>query len=404
MKIAAINLGNFGSTGRIMKSVGQVAKEAGNEYVCVYPMTRLVKDVQPDDIIVCSLLSRKLAETAAYLTGLRGVWLYFSTLRTVRRIGKMPPDIIQLHNLHDTYIHLPVLFRYIKKHDVKVVWTLHDCWSFTGQCPHFTLAACDKWKTGCHDCPQIGVYPPAAVDRTRSMWKLKKKWFTGVRDMTIVTPSQWLADLVGQSYLRDYPVRVVNNGVDLSVFRPTQSDFRQRYGLEGKKILLGVAFSWGRQKGLDVFIELAKRLDSGRFQIVLVGTNETVDKQLPPGMISIHRTQDQRELAQIYTAADLFVNPTREEVLGLVNVEALACGTPVLTFRTGGSPECIDEKCGSVVERDDIDALEKEIIRISEQAPYSAQDCLKRAQAFDQRQKYEAYLDIYRSAGDSSVQ
>ena len=230
------------------------------------------------------------------------------------------------------------------------------------------------------------------------MYRLKKKWFTGVKDMTIVTPSQWLAELAKQSFLKDYPVKVINNGIDLSVFKPTESDFRKKYGIpENKYLLLGVAFDWGVRKGLDVFIELFKRLPQEQFQIILVGTNKNIDKRLPKGIISIHRTQNQTELAEIYTAADVFINPTREEVLGLVNIESLACGTPVITFDTGGSPECIDETCGAVVPCGDVNALEKEILRVCKQKIYTREDCIKRAKAFDQNEKYEEYVSLYKS-------
>jgi glycosyltransferase involved in cell wall biosynthesis len=234
------------------------------------------------------------------------------------------------------------------------------------------------------------------------MHKRKKKLFSGL-NMTIITPSQWLADLVKQSFLKNYPVRVIHNGIDLSVFKPTPSDFRKRYGIAlEKKILLGVAFGWGARKGLDVFIDLAKRLDDKYYQIVLVGTDDNVDKQLPDSIISIHRTQNQAELAEIYTAADLFVNPTREENYPTVNMESLACGTPVLTFRTGGSPECIDEYCGAVVDCDDVDAMEREIIRICSDAPYSKEDCLKRAASFDHHKRFEEYIQLYESSVNES--
>ena len=258
------------------------------------------------------------------------------------------------------------------------------------------MAKCDRWKAGCGNCPYPkDSYPQANVDRTAKMWRLKKKWFTGVENMTIVTPSQWLAELVKESFLQEYPVKVIHNGIDLSVFRPTDGDFRQKYGIGDKYMLLGVADSWGERKGLDVFIELSKRLDPARYQIVLVGTNDGVDKLLPDGVISIHHTEDQHELAEIYTAADLFVNPTREENYPTVNMESLACGTPVVTFRTGGSPECLDETCGSVVDRDDIDALEKEICRIEAERPYSREACLRRAGSFDKELLFRGYMDLY---------
>ena len=227
------------------------------------------------------------------------------------------------------------------------------------------------------------------------MYRLKKKWFTGVENMTIVTPSEWLAGLVKESYLRDYPVKVINNGIDLSVFKPTESDFRKKYALENEYIVLGVAFGWGKRKGLDVFIELAKRLDKEKYKIVLVGTDDNVDRLLPENIISIHRTQNQTELAEIYTAADVFANPTREEAFGLVNIEALACGTPGVTFETGGSPECFNETCGAVVAKNNIGTMYNEIIRICETQPYSEDACINRANNFDKNEKFKEYVALY---------
>jgi glycosyltransferase involved in cell wall biosynthesis len=259
------------------------------------------------------------------------------------------------------------------------------------------MAKCEKWKAGCYECSQYKEYPEAFVDRTKQMWKLKRKWFTGVHDMVIVTPSIWLANLVKESYLKEYPVKVINNGIDLSVFKPTKSDFRKNYQLPADKyILLGVSFGWGKRKGLDVFVELASRLDN-RFQIVLVGTDDVVDKQLPENIISIHRTQNQKELAEIYTAADLFVNPTREENYPTVNMEALACGTPVVTFNTGGSPEIITKDCGMVVNRNTVDELLDDIMYISQNHPITEESCLNRAKNFDMNERFRDYADLYRT-------
>ena len=214
-------------------------------------------------------------------------------------------------------------------------------------------------------------------------------------DLTIITPSQWLANLVKYSFLKDYPVKVINNGIDLSVFKPTENSFREKNGLTGKKIVLGVAFGWGVRKGLDAFIELEKRLPDD-YQIVLVGTDDNVDKRLPAKIISIHHTQNQKELAEIYTAADVFANPTREENYPTVNMESIACGTPVVTFRTGGSPEILDETCGSAVDCDDVDALEIEIRRICEEKPYSVEACLAWSKNFDKNSRFEEYMKLYK--------
>lgn len=394
--IISINLGNFGSTGTIMSGIGETAQKYGYVTYQAYPGHKNNRLAKPDDIIICSDFVNRLNQKLAYYTGLNGCFAWLSTIRVLRKIDAIKPDIIHLHNLHNSYINLPLLFNYIKKHNIKTVWTLHDCWAFTGQCPHFTMAKCDKWKTGCHNCLQYGQYPESRVDRTKTMWQLKKKWFTGIKDMTIVTPSQWLADLVNESYLKDYPVRVINNGIDLDVFKPSDNSFRVQHNIPTNKfILLGVSFGWGKRKGLDVFVELASRLDSDKYQIVLVGTDEKVDKLLPSNIISIHRTQNQKELAEIYTAADLFVNPTREENYPTVNMEALACGTPVVTFKTGGSPEIIDNSCGLTVDCDDVATIEKKIRQVCEKKIFDTNSCLNRAADFDRNNRLKEYVDLY---------
>lgn len=396
MRVVEINSTNFGSTGSIMLHIAEAARARGHEVLICCPKSRSNAKKQPaQQLLIGNRVSRNLHILLGRVTGLQGCFSVLSTLRFLRTIKRFRPDVIHLHNLHSEYINLPMLFGYIKRHSIKTIWTLHDCWAFTGHCPHFTMAACGKWKSGCCHCPSYREYPASAVDNSAYMYRLKKRWFTGAEDMTIVTPSRWLAELVKQSYLKDYPVEVIHNGIDLAVFKPTESRFREEHGIaEDQYVLLGVAFGWGESKGLDVFIELSRRLDA-RFQIVLVGTDEAVDSQLPENIISIHRTQNQRALAEIYTAADLFVNPTREDTYPTVNMEALACGTPVLTFRTGGSPECIDDSCGSVVDCDDVDAMEREIVRICEERPYAKGNCLRRAQGFDRQSQYDKYIGCY---------
>lgn len=403
MKIAEINMLSNGSTGKIMLQVADTARAAGHK-VKTYSPVRFVrgKRVAPPDIPDhLSWGTREEAMLHYYvgtLLGRNGMYSKKGTRQLIYDLKKFSPDIIHLHNLHMYCINLPMLFDYIKENRIKVVWTLHDCWPFTGHCPHFVLARCDKWKTECKHCPQPRVYPKMYLDTSKMMYRLKKRWFLGVENMTIVTPSKWLANLVKESFLKDYPVKVINNGIDLSVFTPRESNFRKTYKLENKKVILGVAFDWGYRKGLDIFIELAKRLALDRYQIVLVGTNEMVDEQLPENILSIHSTNNQIELAEIYSAADLFVNPTREENFPTVNMEALACGIPVVTFKTGGSPEVIDSTCGRVVEVDDIDALEREVIHICESTFYPKVACLERAKSFDMYERFGEYIELYEGA------
>ena len=396
MKIVEINSVNYGSTGGIMLSIANVARTEHHEVYTFSSCGNDMKQGVSHHGFIGNRFTRRLSKRFAFIFGLSGCFSFFATKKLLRQISRIHPDIIHLHNLHSEYINIPLLFNYIKKNKIKIVWTLHDCWAFTGHCPCFTLANCYKWQIGCYKCLQYKDYPISLFDNSRKMYALKKKWFLGVKDLTIVTPSQWLANLVKQSFLKDYPIRVIYNGVDLNVFRPLENDFRKKYNIPKEKfILLGVAFGWGKRKGLDVFIDLAKRLDKTIYQIVLVGTDDNIDKLLPRNIISIHRTQNQTELAEIYTAADLFVNPTREEVFGLVNVEANACGTPIVTFNTGGCPECFSKDAGSVVEYNNVDAMENEIIRICQSSKFTREDCIKSAKSFNINDKIQEYIDQY---------
>jgi glycosyltransferase involved in cell wall biosynthesis len=401
MKIAAINIVPNGSTGKIMLQIANTVNRHGH-VTKTYTPIRYVKGKKEKTQNIAnhfywgSRFESFFHYYAGSLFGKNGMYSKKGTRQLIKDLKLFNPDIIHLHNIHAYCINLSMLFSYIKKSNTKVIWTLHDCWSFTGHCPHFTIAKCEKWKTGCHHCPQPEVYPKMYLDASKKMYRLKKKWFTGIEDMTLVTPSKWLGGLVKQSFMNDYPLRVINNGIDLSVFKPTESDFRKKYNIpEEKKILLGVSFGWGYRKGLDVFTTLSERLNREKYQIVLVGTNDRVDQKLPDNIISIHQTNNQKELAEIYTAADLFINPTREDTYPTVNMEALACGTPILTFNTGGSPEIIDDTCGSVVETDDINTMEKEIIRICNDTPYSKEACLKRATEFDMYDRFKEYVKLY---------
>lgn len=378
-----------GSTGRIAAGIHDFCAKCNIECNTAYRYKTSEKI--SDTKTISSFLDCHIHNRLAKWTMLQGCFSFIKTTRFLRWVRKYNPDIVHLHNIHGSYIHHGLLFRYLKKSSVKVVWTLHDCWALTGGCPNYGMIGCDKWMEECSKCPQC----PGYLDLSRFMHKLKKKWFISIKQMTLIANSQWTAQQVRNSFLKSAELKVIYNGIDLSIFKPTPNGFRKRYDVGNQYVILGVAFDWGQRKGLDVFTELANRLNKDNYQIVLVGTDDAVDKQLPKGIISIHRTHDQRELAEIYTAADVFVNPTREETLGMVNIEANACGTPVVTFNTGGSPECIDSTSGSVVEKDDIDALEKEIIRICETKPYSSEACVKRAKAFDKNDRFKEYIDLY---------
>lgn len=392
MRILLINtVYGVGSTGKIVKQIAGRAQQCGHDTMTAHRYETADVQYPANTVAVSSWWDCHVHNRLCRLTMLRGCFSARKTRRFLKKAAQFSPDLIHLHNINGNFIHLGMLFRYIKRTKAKVVWTFHDCWPLTGSCKHFDGIQCGKWETGCGNCPQKGQ---ALVDLSAVMYRHKQKMLAGIEDLTIVTPSQWLADLAGRSYLGNYPIRVIHNGIDLSVFRPTRSTFREDNGLAGKKLILGVAFDWGRKKGLDVFTELAARLPQ-EYRIVLVGTNDAVDAQLPANVISIHRTNDQKELAAIYTAADVFVNPTREDTYPTVNMEALACGTPVVTFRTGGSPEIIDDTCGCVVERDDIDSMLRKIQCICENGMYTEEACLERAKLFDMNDRFDEYIQLY---------
>lgn len=386
--IVEINGGNKGSTGKIMIGIADVARKSGFEVHMFSPAGRSqLKDV-PYNTFIGSSLEHQLCLKLNYYLSTEGKFNYIATLKLLHDLKRINPQIIHLHNIHNSYLNLEMLFRYINKNNIKVVWTLHDCWAFTGHCPYFDIVHCQKWKTQCHDCPLYQKYPATYRDSSGSEYLRKKKLFNSVKDMTIVTPSRWLADLTGQSFLQKYTVKVIYNGIDFKVFHPRTSTFREMHRMQKKFIVLGVAFSWGIRKGLDRFQKLAEQLDA-RFQIVLVGIGQ--EHVNSDRIICIPQTDNQEQLAEIYTAADVFLNPTREDNFPTVNIEALACGTPVLSYGAGGSAEAIDETCGMVVSDDTV----IEVLHNLYQKNYDSQACLDRSRTFDQQLKFMDYANLY---------
>lgn len=398
MKIFEINSGNYGSTGNIMLNISETAKNAGHDVMVAFRKSRSVTaSGKENEILIGNSFYGLIHRIVGEFLGLEGFSSIIPTLNLIKKIKNFEPDIIHLHLIHGWYINIPLLFSFLKKYNKPVVWTMHDCWAFTGHCPYFDMAKCEKWKNSCYNCPSYRNYPYSRIDNSRYMHKIKKKYFSSLSNLTIVTPSMWLADLVKQSFLQDKTVKVINNGINLDIFTPKCSKFREENNISAEKnIILGVSFDWDERKGLDIFKKLA--LDLGEnYKIVLVGINENLEKELPDNILGIRRTKSAEVLAEIYSSADLFVNPTREENFPTVNMEALACGTPVLTFKTGGSPEIIDEKSGSVVDCDDCDSLKNEIVRICEEKTYLSSDCVERAKLFDMNDKFKEYVKLYES-------
>ncbi len=324
-----------------------------------------------------------------------------ATRRFLREVEAFAPDLIHLHNIHGYYLHIGELFGWLKRAGKPVVWTLHDCWPFTGHCAYYDYAGCFRWESGCRRCPQKNAYPASRLmDASSRNYADKRRLFTGLDRLTLLTPSAWLAGEVGRSFLKDYPVRVIPNGIDLTAFRPAEENdsVRQRFGIDREAcLLLGVAGVWEARKGLPYFQQLLDRLGEG-YRLMLVGVNEKQKAALSPGVIGIGRTDSVGELASLYGAADMLVNPTLEDNFPTVNLEALACGTPVVTFRTGGSMESVDDATGRIADKGDPEGLAAAVrdVRMRGKPAFSAA-CRERAERlYDQRESYEQYYRLYR--------
>ena len=401
MKIVQINtVTGTGSIGKIMVGIYKVAERNGEEPIIYYGRRKA-----PD-----GLRATKIASQAGVaLHVLRGLFLgnsgfgsNYDTKRLIRMLEAEKPDVIHLHNIHGFYLNIEILFRYLKNSEIPIVWTLHDCWPFTGHCAYFDYVGCNKWKRECYQCIQKRTaYPYSLIfDRSRENYNRKKELFTGLKNLYIVTPSYWLQELVQTSFLSEYPIRVIPNGIDLNQFKPMDTD-------QGEKIILGVANIWEQRKGLIYFEQLSNYLKENEI-IYLVGVNKKQQMELqkkerkgllPLGKIkTICRTENQQQLAQLYAKAYVYVNTTLEDNFPTTNLEALACGTPVITFDTGGSSESLDYSCGIVVPQKDVAALYRAIRTIKP----DAKACRHRAQMFSLQDRFGDYLSLYRAVAQKN--
>jgi glycosyltransferase involved in cell wall biosynthesis len=322
-----------------------------------------------------------------------------ATKNFIKKIKQIKPDIIHLHNIHGYYLNIEILFNFLAKANIPVVWTLHDCWPVTGHCTHFDFIDCNKWKTGCYSCPQKTSYPGSFLfDRSRKNYQQKKELFNSVKQMVLVPVSNWLGGIIQQSYLKQYPVNVIHNGINISQFKPSiNNSFRKKYDLKNSFLILGVASTWEERKGLNDFIKLSNILNNS-YKIVLVGLSAKQLKTLPDTIIGIKRTESIEELVQLYSTADVFVNPTLEDNFPTTNLEAMACGTPVITYQTGGSPESVIKETGIVIKKGDIKELVKAIQTVKKQGKQKyTKECRKHIeQNFDKNDKFAEYISLYK--------
>ena len=393
MKVLFVNVVcGVGSTGRIVTDLCNVLRAEGHSCLVAYGYGQSRGIPEEDTIRTVSKMGYYAHNALSRLSDHAGFYSSEATRRLIDRIEKYDPDIVHLHNLHGYYLNIEILFDYLRSAGKPVVWTLHDCWAFTGHCAYFDAVGCEQWKTGCSCCSQLRTYPHCYLngDVARN-YERKKAAFSGVQDMNLVTPSHWLAGLVKESFLREYPVRVIHNGIDRELFRPGENEFRRSHGWEDKKLILAVASEWNERKGMKDVFAMAGGLGP-EYQVVMVGLQEKQLPQVPPEIFPIQKTGSAEELARIYAASDVLVNTTYEDNFPTVNLEALACGTPIITYETGGSVEAADESCGIVVEQGNVEALCRavpEALRLNREA------ARQRSRLFDREDRYRDYLALY---------
>jgi len=398
MKVLQINTTLSASApGRIAEEIGQVLISKGHSSYFGYG--RKVRESVSETIRIGSFIDQTVHGIKTRLFDRHGFGSRQATMRFVNQVERISPDIIHLHNIHGYFLNIRVLFDFLKSSGKPVVWTLHDCWPFTGHCSHFDFVGCKKWKEQCFECPNKDSYPRSIwLDNSRRNYHEKKMLFTGLDNLILVTPSVWLSNILKESFLAGYDFSVINNGIDLQIFQINEGLMQTHdYGIEQDDILiLGVANIWGKHKGLDDFIKISEALESNE-KILLIGLSNKQRRHLPSNIIGLQRTENQRELARLYARANVFVNPTYVDNFPTTNLEALACGTPVITYKTGGSPEALDEYTGKVVEKGNVPAL-IEALRFVLDAGKDAflSHCRKRAEMFyNKYDRFGDYISLY---------
>lgn len=386
-KLLQINVtANWGSTGKIAESIGQLAIE--NRWDSYIAFGRKYNPSTSKIIKVGTKIDTYIHYAYDRLFDMEGRSSKHATKTLIKKIKEIGPNIVQLHNLHDHYLNYQILFEYLNQTDIKIVWTFHDCWAFTGHCYHFIEQNCMKWKTECNHCIRRNKF----VDRSQENYLLKRKFFMGNKNLTIVPCSEWMADFVKESFFKDNRIQVIHNGVDLSIFKAIPK-IKKR---DGKFRIIAVSNVWLPYKGIyDVFKLRAMLTDE--YEITMVGLSKEQFNKLPLGIRGIQRTQNVQELVKLYNESNVLINPTYADTFPTVNLESLACGTPVITYNTGGSPEAIDEKTGIVVEQGNIDAMATAIRQLKE-SPLSTKDCRIRAEEYFGKDKcFTQYIKLYES-------
>lgn len=388
---------NTGSTGHIVEEIASSAMKNGYECMVAHG-ARYVHASQILHYAFSSRIEEYAHGVYSLFCNAHGLGSESATKRLIRFIQDWQPSLIHLHNIHGYYLNYPHLFEYLKKANLPVVWTLHDCWAITGRCAYFTLSGCHQWQTQCRDCPAYSDYPRSLLKaQTERNFLLKKQAFTGLNNMCITTVSNWLKEHVQQSFLQGYPCRTIYNGIDTEVFQPTASELRKQWNAEDKVVILGVASQWTETKGWKDWIRLAQRLDKNRYTVVMVGVSRRQQQELPDHCVVISKTDNRPQLAQVYSAADIYVNLAHQEAFGLTLLEAMACGTPCISYDNTAIPETTTQETAIILPDRDIDAVQRAIAQAgSEWKQQCSGECRNHVlNKFNNIDKIQEYLRLY---------
>lgn len=399
-KLFQVNVvANSGSTGKIAEQIGLLAMADGWDSYMAYGRWNYNSSLK---------LYKIGSKKDIYLHGLKSILLdkhsmgsKWATRAFIKEIQRVKPDIIHIHNIHGYYLNLPLLCDFLAEYGKPIVMTLHDCWTVTGHCVHFQDINCDRWIKGCHHCPNLKGYPKSLfVDNSKNNWNIKKESFQKILPLlTIVPVCNWLSDIVSRSFLKHATRKVIVNGIDLDIFRPMENvlETRIKYKLVDKFVILAVSNGWNSTKGLEDILWIRDKL-SDEYVIVMVGVNPRQKKKLPQGIMGICKTENVVQLVELYAISDVFLNPTYEDTLPTVSIEALACGTPVISYNTGGSADIVDENVGILIERGNRDVLLSSIgeIRSRGKATYQKLCREKALNIFNNQKCFSDYLKLYK--------
>lgn len=398
-KLVQINTVCNTSTGQIMHDIQQEAEKQGYDTISFVGRRRTYTDLKCEKFgNGFSFWTHVVLNT---IFDCQGYGSYFATKKLIKRLKEEHPDIIHLHNLHGYYLHIPLLFEYLKKEfRGRLYWTFHDCWPFTGHCPYFVMAKCSRWKKRCYKCPQKALYPISCfLDSSTKNYRNKRQMFTSIADLTIITPSFWMKHLIKESFFKRFRVEVVSNGIDTTLFHPCHDEkelkkVQDKYHIpKEKKVLLGVASVWEKRKGFEFLLCLSDRLPQ-EYVLVLVGLNKKQMQKVPKKIVGIQRTENKLELAQLYSSAHIFLNPSMEESFSMVTIEALACATPVIALDTSAVKELVDRECGIILHENKVEDYLDAIKKI-EQATLSKDQIAQKGLKYDKQYMVKRVLQLY---------